>query len=86
MAKNKTTKAPPPGSAATAKASSKNENVIALLERDGGASLAEITDATGWLPHSARAVLTGFRKKGYTIDKLKTDGVTRWSITAAPAA
>ena len=83
MAKDKKAKAAP---AAPAKAQSKNDSVIALLKRDGGASLAEITDATGWLPHSARAVLTGFRKKGYVIDKAKTDGMTRWSITADPAA
>jgi len=68
------------------KTGSKNDKVVALLKRQGGASLVEITKATGWLPHSARAVLTGFRKKGFTIDKAKTDGVTRWSITAEPAA
>lgn len=83
MAESKTAKA---ATAAPTKASSKNENVIALLKRDGGASLAEITDSTGWQPHSARAVLTGFRKKGYLIDKARADGVTRWSITADPAA
>ena len=64
----------------------KNEEVISLMKREGGASLEEITNATGWLPHSARAVLTGFRKKGFTIDKSKADGVTRWSVTAEPAA
>ena len=67
------------------KAEGKNEKVIALLKREGGASLDEITKATGWLPHSARAVLTGFRKKGFTIEKAKVDGVTRWSITGEPA-
>ena len=47
MAKdNKTKSAPKP--AAAAKAPGKNDTVIALLKRDGGASLAEITDATGW--------------------------------------
>ena len=69
-----------------AKGNGKNDKVIALLKRDGGASLAEITKATSWLPHSARAVLTGFRKKGFTIEKAKSDGVTRWSIMAEPAA
>lgn len=61
----------------------KTGRVIALLRRPGGASLAEITDATDWLPHSARAVLTGLRKKGHSIEKCKVDGVTRWSITVA---
>ena len=63
----------------------KTDAVIALLKRTGGASLAEITGATGWQPHSARAVLTGFRKKGHTIEKSKVDGVTHWSITGDPA-
>jgi hypothetical protein len=68
-----------------AKTKGKNEAVIAMLQRQGGASLAEITTATGWLPHSARAVLTGIRKKGFTIEKSNAEGVTRWSITAEPA-
>ena len=83
MAKDKKAKS---ASATPAKAPSKNDAVISLLKREGGASLAEITTATGWQPHSARAVLTGFRKKGYSLEKAKTDGMTRWSITAEPAA
>lgn len=63
----------------------KKDAVIALLRRVGGASLSEITDESGWLPHTARAALTGLRKAGYTIEKDKADGVTRWSITAQPA-
>ena len=82
MAKDKKAKAAP---AASAKAPSKNDSVIALLKRDGGASLSEITHATGWQPHSARAVLTGFRKRGYSIERAKADDGTRWSITAEPA-
>ena len=83
MAKDKKAKSAP---ATPAKAPSKNDAVISLLKREGGASLAEITTVTGWQPHSARAVLTGFRKKGYSLEKAKTDGMTRWSITAEPAA
>jgi hypothetical protein len=63
----------------------KTDTVVALLKRKDGASLAEITGTTGWQPHSARAVLTGFRKKGYAIEKSKAEGVTRWSITGGPA-
>lgn len=64
----------------------KTAKVIALLRREGGATLAEITGATGWLPHSARAALTGVRKKGHTIEKSKADGVTRWTIAAEQPA
>lgn len=66
--------------------SSKKDQVIALLRRNGGATLSEITEATGWLPHSARAVLTGLRKKEFTVERTRADGVTRYAITAEPSA
>ncbi len=37
----------------------KQARVIALLERDSGATLDELVAATGWLPHTTRAALTG---------------------------
>ncbi|MBU0832131.1 MAG: DUF3489 domain-containing protein [Alphaproteobacteria bacterium] len=48
-------------------AASKSERVLALLRREEGASLYELVSATGWLPHSTRAALTGLRKKGHAI-------------------
>lgn len=52
-----------------------------LLSRAKGATLAEMTDATGWLPHSARAFMTGLRKKGNSIVReCRTDGETSWRI------
>lgn len=62
---------------------SKIDQVTALLERKQGATLGQMTDATGWQPHSARAVLTGLRKKGLTIVKSKRDDVTCYRITEA---
>ena len=62
---------------------SKIDSVIGLLHREEGATLAELTGATGWLPHSARAVLTGLKKKGHTIEKLKRDDVTCYRIVDA---
>ena len=41
--------------------------VIALLQRDQGAKLDELIAATGWLPHTARAALTGLRHRGYDV-------------------
>lgn len=75
-----------PVTASAPRAEKKTDKLIELLERDRGASLDDITGATEWLPHSARAMLTGLRKKGFILDKSKVDGVTRWSITAGPAA
>jgi hypothetical protein len=42
-------------------------HVIELLQRDRGAELEELTSATGWLPHTARASLTGLRHRGFDI-------------------
>ena len=41
--------------------------VVALLERDHGATIAELIAATGWLAHTTRAALTGLRKRGYAV-------------------
>ena len=49
----------------------KRAHVIALLERDTGATLDELVAATGWLPHTGRAALTGLRHKGFVLDKSK---------------
>ena len=55
--------------------------VIALLERETGASLDEMAKATGWQTHTTRAALTGLRKKGHTIERGKIDGATRYRLT-----
>ena len=41
--------------------------VIELLQRGDGATLAELVAATGWLSHTTRAALTGLRKRGYAV-------------------
>lgn len=57
--------------------------VITLLERDGGATLAELIAATGWLPHTTRAALTGLRKKGHAVERTKRGNETCYRITKA---
>jgi hypothetical protein len=46
---------------------SKLAGVVALLERDHGATIDELIAATGWLAHTTRAALTGLRKRGYAV-------------------
>ena len=75
----------PAKSKARPKMPTKREGVIALLEADGGATLADLTGATGWLPHTARAALTGLRKSGFMISRTKTDGISRYAIAIAEA-
>lgn len=61
---------------------SKQASVIALLTRDVGATLDQMIEATGWLPHTTRAALTGLRKRGYEIISEKTDGVRTYRAKA----
>lgn len=58
-----------------AKPPSKQQRLAALVVRDEGASLDQMIAATGWLPHTTRAALTGLKKKGYVITSDKVDGV-----------
>ncbi|MEO6247603.1 MAG: DUF3489 domain-containing protein [Sphingomicrobium sp.] len=59
---------------------SKIAGVVLLLQRPAGATLVELVQVTGWLPHTTRAALTGLRKKGHVIQKQSHDGVTAYSI------
>ena len=58
------TSADPKAPKATAiRTGTKQAQIIALLQRPAGASISEIVDATGWLPHSARGLISGGLKK-----------------------
>ena len=57
--------------------------VLTLLRRDEGATLEELVSATGWLPHTTRAALTGLRKKGHAMEKAKREEATCYRIVAA---
>jgi hypothetical protein len=81
-AKSEVPSAPP-----ATKPQSKAALVEELLQRSGGASLDDLCQATGWLPHTCRAFLTGLRKKGRTVERSKReDGVTIYRIAATQAA
>ena len=45
------------------RAGTKQAAIIALLERPEGASISEISNMTGWAPHSARGMIAGALKK-----------------------
>jgi hypothetical protein len=64
-------------------ATSKRDTVLALLRRESGATLAELIQATSWLPHTTRAALTGLRKKGHCIERSKRGNVSHYRIEAA---
>lgn len=48
--------------------------VVGMLSKEQGVTLAALIDATGWLPHTTRATLTGLRKKGYAIERIRGEG------------
>ena len=65
---------------------SKTDELIKLLRKRGGASLAELQKATGWQPHSVRGFLSGTVKKrlGHVLlSKKSADGVRRYVIGAS---
>lgn len=84
----------PPRANRSAAASIENQNtsapkptkgalVLTLLGREEGASLSELTDATGWLPHTTRAALSRLRSAGTPLAKSKReDGTTSYRIAA----
>jgi Protein of unknown function (DUF3489) len=52
-------------------ASTKRAKLIAMLERPEGASVAEIGQRLGWLPHTVRAAITGLRQAGRPVTRDK---------------
>ena len=65
----------------------KSEIVKRLLSRKNGATAAEISNATGWQPHSVRAYLSGLRKKGSVLAREeRRDGSKAYRLEKASAA
>lgn len=61
--------------------------VLDLLLRDEGADIEELVQLTGWQPHSIRAVLTGFRKRGIEVTRTKEgNGVSVYRATLSASA
>ena len=69
------------------RAGSKLDQVIALLSREQGATIDELILATGWLPHTTRAALTGLRKRGYALSLARAEraGASVYRLAAAAA-
>jgi Protein of unknown function (DUF3489) len=80
-----------PGAAtrpALLRSGTKIAQVTAMLQRNSGATLDELVAATGWLPHTTRAALTGLRRRGYAvaIDRTLAERGSTYRIPANRAA
>jgi len=79
------TKATKAKSASEARKPSRLDQLQKLITREGGASIAEMIEATGWQQHSVRGAMAGaLKKRGLAITSEKVDGVRRYHA-AMPA-
>jgi hypothetical protein len=71
--------AQPPKKATGVRQGSKTSKVLDLVKRSGGATLKELTKATGWQAHSVRGFLSGAlgKKMGLTVNSTKAEGGER---------
>jgi hypothetical protein len=76
-------------SPAQIRAGSKQATIVKLMSRPKGATLDEMIEATEWLPHTTRAALTGLRKRGFALERIKDEAkgsVYRIKSDRAPVA
>ena len=66
----------PPPKPARKPRHTKQQVLIDMLKRDGGATMEQMVEATGWLAHTVRGAISGaLRKKlGLTVTSEKVDG------------
>jgi hypothetical protein len=62
---------PPEIEVQASRPNTKRAQLIGLLERPEGASVGEIGERLGWLPHTVRAALTGLRHAGREVSRDK---------------
>lgn len=73
----------PPPAEPSGRSGSKRDLVVGLLEREEGASIQELIDVTGWLPHTTRAAVSRLRSRGRPVLKgQREDGGTVYRILA----
>jgi hypothetical protein len=64
--------------AAAPREGSKTAQVVTMLQRKGGATLAEVMKKMGWQKHTVRGFMAGAMKKaGYQVESFKPEGGER---------
>lgn len=74
-----------PAKAAAPRPHTKAERLLDLLRTGTGATLEDMTEATGWQAHTVRAAMTGLRKRGIAITRHVEGTTTVWSAAAGDA-
>ena len=66
--------------------SSKQDDVLRLLQGQSGATIENVMEATGWQPHSVRAFFASVvrKKLGLALRSEKTDGERIYRIAGGP--
>jgi len=78
-------KSGPPPKKAVAQPGAKQALLIEMLQAKRGANIDAIVKATGWLPHTGRAMISGLRKTGYRIELERAEGKkAAYRIVASP--
>ena len=82
MAKKKTTRKKQAAKAPT-KSGTRVEQFIALLRAPNGASITELTKATGWQSHSVRGFISGTlgKKLKLPVKSVKINGERRYQLS-----
>ena len=57
-----------PGAPRKLREGTKQEQVLAMLRRPEGATVAQIAEATGWAQHTVRGFFAGLKKKGHAVE------------------
>jgi hypothetical protein len=57
-----------PGAPRKPREGTKQEQVLAMLRRPEGGTVAQIAEATGWAQHTVRGFFAGLKKKGHAVE------------------
>ncbi len=64
---------------------SKQALIVDMLSEEQGVTIDALIKATGWLPHTTRAALTGLRKRGFTVERIPhAPGASLYRIANRP--
>lgn len=56
--------------------------IMTAVSSEAGATLAELSATTGWLPHTTRAALCRLRQRGFAVNLAERDGRKAYRLTA----